>query len=170
MEGCQELIISTQVRTYQGRELAGKLGTPFCKNDCWDAGVAGKSFSHHHRHSAWQRAELHRVYGQTGMTGMEWVTGADGDTGVTEMDGATWSIYSQHPGVDSLSSHFRPSYHSMNYTLYLSNLLISVVLPGIRKSMQLSGSMGPGRIISSHPLPTFLEPVPDFLMDSLWMW
>jgi len=70
-----------------------------------DASVAGKSVSHHHRHLAWQRTELRRVYGDTGMTEMDWATGADGDTGVMEMDGATGSIYSGDPGVDSISSH-----------------------------------------------------------------
>jgi hypothetical protein len=56
--------------------------------------VAGKSVSHHHRHSAWQRTERRRMYGDTGMTEMDWATG------VTEMDGATGSIYSGDPGVD----------------------------------------------------------------------
>jgi hypothetical protein len=29
--------------------------------------VVGKSISHHHRHSAWQKTELQWVYGDTGM-------------------------------------------------------------------------------------------------------
>src|SRR5882757_3645055 len=40
----------------------------------------------HHRHSAWQRTERRRVYGDTGMTERDWATGAYGDTGVTEID------------------------------------------------------------------------------------
>jgi hypothetical protein len=55
--------------------------------------VAGKSVSHHHRHSAWQRTERWRVCGDTGMTEMSWATG---------------SIYSGDPGVDRshlVSSH-----------------------------------------------------------------
>jgi hypothetical protein len=44
----------------------------------WTA-VAGKSVSHHHRHSAWQRTELRRVYGDTGMMETDWATGAYGD-------------------------------------------------------------------------------------------
>ena len=48
--------------------------------------VAGKSVSHHHRHSAWQRTERRRVYGDTRMTEMDWAPGAYGDTGVTQMD------------------------------------------------------------------------------------
>jgi hypothetical protein len=43
--------------------------------------VAGKSVSHHHRHSAWQRTELRRVYGDTGMMETDWATGAYGDQG-----------------------------------------------------------------------------------------
>jgi len=71
-------------------------------------GVAGKSVSHHHRHSAWQRTERRRVCGDTGMTEMGWATGAYGDAGVTEMGCATGSIYSGDPGVDR--SHLVP-YH-----------------------------------------------------------
>jgi len=32
--------------------------------------VVGKSVFHHHRHSAWQRTEPQRVYGDTGITEM----------------------------------------------------------------------------------------------------
>jgi hypothetical protein len=71
------------------------------------------------------------VYGDTGMTEMDWATGEDGDTGVTEMDGATGSIYSGDPGVDRLSSHLISSYHTTNYTLYCSQLLLSLGLSEI---------------------------------------
>jgi hypothetical protein len=47
--------------------------------------VAGKSVSHRHRHSAWQRTERWQVYGSTGMT---------------EVDRAMGSIYLRDPGVD----------------------------------------------------------------------
>jgi hypothetical protein len=43
--------------------------------------VAGKSVSHHHRHSGWQRTELRRVYGDTGMMETDWATGVYGDQG-----------------------------------------------------------------------------------------
>jgi len=43
--------------------------------------VAGKSVSHRQRNSAWQRTELRRVYGDTGMMGTDWATGAYGDQG-----------------------------------------------------------------------------------------
>jgi len=81
--------------------------------------VAGKSVSHHHHHSAWQRSERWQVYRDTGMMEMEkdWVTGAYGDAGVMEMGCATGSIYSGDPGVDR--SHLISSYHTTNYTLYL---------------------------------------------------
>jgi hypothetical protein len=45
----------------------------------WEAVVVGKSVSHHHRHSAWQRSELRRVYGDTGMMEMDWATETYGD-------------------------------------------------------------------------------------------
>jgi hypothetical protein len=93
--------------------------------------VAGKTVSHHHRHSASQKTELQRVYGDTGMTEMYWGTGAVGDPGVTEMYGATGSIYSGDSGVARLSSHLTSSYHTTNYTLYLSQLMISLALSGI---------------------------------------
>jgi len=48
-------------------------------------GVAGKSVSHYHRHSAWQRTERWRVYGDTGMTEVDWAIG---------------SIYLRDPRVD----------------------------------------------------------------------
>jgi len=53
---------------------------------------------------------LRRVYGDTGITEMDWATGADGDTGVTEMNRATGSIYSGDSRVDRLSAHL-VSYH-----------------------------------------------------------
>ena len=56
--------------------------------------MAGKSVSQYHRHSAWQRTERRRVYGDTGMTEMDWATGE------MEEDGVTGSIYSGDPGVD----------------------------------------------------------------------
>jgi len=36
--------------------------------------MAGKFVSHHHRHSAWQRTELWRVYGDTGVMETDWAT------------------------------------------------------------------------------------------------
>jgi len=52
--------------------------------------------------SAWQRTERWWVYGDTGMTEMDW------PTGVTEMVGVTGSIYSGDHGVDR--SHIILSY------------------------------------------------------------
>jgi hypothetical protein len=56
--------------------------------------VVGKSISHHHRYSAWQRTGRQQVYIDTGMTEMDWMTG------VTEIDRVMGSIYSGVPGVD----------------------------------------------------------------------
>jgi len=115
-----------------------------------DKHCGGKSFSHHHRHSAWQRTELRRVYG---------------DTGITEMNGATGSIYSGDPGVDSILSHLiiQRITHSI-FPIFRSHSLC----PRFRRSTQLRGSSRPGSIISSHPLPTLHEPEPLFLTNSLW--
>ena len=77
------------------------------------------------------------------MTAMDWATGADGNNGVMDMDRATGSIYSGDPGVDRLylilylisshliSSHLISSYHTTNYTLYCSQLLLSLALSEI---------------------------------------
>jgi hypothetical protein len=48
------------------------------------------------------------------MTEMDWVNGAHGDTGVTQMDGATGSRYSADPGGHRHSSLLiiRQSTHS----------------------------------------------------------
>jgi hypothetical protein len=52
-------------------------------------------------------------------------------------------------------------------TLHLSHLLISLALSETScGSAQLRGSSQPGSIISSHPLPTLLEPEPLFLTNS----
>ena len=58
----------------------------------------------------------------------DWAPGAEGDTGGTKMDGATGSIYSGDPRVDSISSHLVSFHHTTNYTLYLSHHSISLAL------------------------------------------
>jgi hypothetical protein len=85
------------------------------------------------------------------------------------MDGVTGGIYSGDPGVDSwhLVSHLIPSYHTTIDTLHLSHLLTSLALSETScGSAQLRGSAQPGSTISSHPLPTLLEPDPLFLTSS----
>jgi len=67
------------------------------------------------------------------MTEMGWATAAYGDAGVTEMSCVTGRIYSGDR-VDRLhlvSSQLTSSYHTTNYTLYLSHLLISLALSDI---------------------------------------
>jgi len=61
---------------------------------------------------------------------MDWATGADEDTRVTEMDGVMESIYSGDPAVDGISSYIILS-HTRNYTLYLFQLLLSLALSEI---------------------------------------
>ena len=91
--------------------------------------MAGKSVSHHHRHSAWQREA---GGGRTEIQGYRrWTERRRvyGDTGVTEMDRATGSIYSGDCGVER--HHLIPSHHTTKYTLYLSQLLVSLALSEI---------------------------------------
>jgi len=88
------------------------------------------------------------------------------------MDRVMGGIYLGGPGVDSLHcilDLLSSSYHTMNYTVYHSHLLISLALcetPCV--SVQLRGSSQPGSIIPSHPLPTLLEPEPLNLTKSFW--
>ena len=67
--------------------------------------MAGESIDPLCRHSAWQRTELWRMDLDSGMTEMEFMTGADRNTGDTQMDCATGSIYPEVPGVDSTTSN-----------------------------------------------------------------
>jgi hypothetical protein len=68
------------------------------------------------------------------------------------------------------SSHLIPSYHTTNYRLHLSHILISPTLSNTScGSKQLRESSQPGGIIPSHPLPTPLEPEPLCLTNSFWM-
>jgi hypothetical protein len=71
-------------------------------NSCIRNIVVGKSVSHHHHHSAWQKTELWQEYRGTGMMEMDRVTGADGDIGVTEMDRATGCRDPGDSGVERL--------------------------------------------------------------------
>jgi len=57
----------------------------------------------------------------------------------------------------------------MNYTLCLSNLLISLTLSEtLCGSTQLHVTSQPGSIIPLHPVPTLLEPEPLCLTKSFW--
>ena len=80
--------------------------------------MAGKSVSHHHCHSAWQRTELRWVYGDTVMTEMGCVTAAYRDAGVTEMGCATGSMYLGDPRVDR--SDIILSYNKLDTTSFES--------------------------------------------------
>jgi len=71
-------------------------------NSCIHYVVVRKSVSHHHRHSTWQKTELWRQSRGTVLMEMDWATGADRDSGVTEMDRVMGSIYPGDPGVERL--------------------------------------------------------------------
>ena len=121
--------------------------------------VAGNPFSHYHRNSAWQRAELRRVYGDTGMTEMDWATGADGYTGATEMDGATGSIYSGDPWVDRLSSQHLISSHLISSYNELHTLLFPafVLTRSVRDPVDPRNCVNPHGRVVSHLLTLFLR-------------
>jgi hypothetical protein len=84
--------------------------------------VVGKSVSHHHRHSAWQRTELQQVLGDTWMMETDWATGYR-DTGVAELDRVTGSIHSGDSGVDSLHRIlYLVSYHHISSHLIIHRI------------------------------------------------
>jgi len=93
-----------------------------------------------------------------------------GDTGVTEVERVTGSIYSADPGVDrhhliSISSYHTMTIHTLSFpTFGLTRSVRDIVDP-----RNCVGSSTPGSIISSHPIRMFLEPAPLFLMNSVWM-
>jgi len=63
-------------------EMDGVVGSIYLGDPC----VAGKSVFCHYRHTAWQRTERRWVYGDTGMTEMDWATGANRYTGMMNTD------------------------------------------------------------------------------------
>jgi len=92
-----------------------------------------------------------------------------GDTGVTEVQRVTGSIYSVDPGVDRHHLISNLSYHTMKIH-YLSQLFgLTRSVHDIMDLHNCVGSSMPGSIISSHPIPTLLEPELLFLLNSLWM-
>jgi len=93
--------------------------------------VAGKSVSHHHPHSAWQRNEQWQVWADTGMMETDWAIGVYAVSGVREIDWATGRIYSGDSGVDS--HHIILSYtelHTLSFpTLDLTPSFLNFVDP-----------------------------------------
>ena len=90
------------------------------------------------------------------------------DTGVTEVERVTGSIYSAHPGVDrhliSILSYHTMKIHSLSQPFGLTRSVRDIM-----DTRNWVGSSTPGSIISSRPIPTLLEPEPLILMSSLWM-
>jgi len=86
-----------------------------------------------------------------------------GDTGVTEVARVKGSIYLADPGVDrhhpiSISSNHKKTIHTLSFpTFGLTHSVRKIVDP-----RNCVGSSTPGSIISSHPIPTLLEPEPLF--------
>jgi hypothetical protein len=100
-------------------------------------GVAGKSVSHHHRDSAWQRTERWRVYG---------------DTRMREVDWAMESIYSRDPGVDRrhliLLSH--NEIHNLSFPTF-------DLTRSFRDFVDPRNCVGPHGRVASHLLTLFLS-------------
>ena len=143
--------------------------------------MAGKSVSHHHHQSTWQRTELRQVYGNTGMMKTDCMMGVCGDIGVAEIDGVKGGRYLGDPGIDGFHRilylvshiishyHISSSYHTTNYTLHVSHLLIPLALSETPcGSAQMRGSSQPGIMIPSYPLPTLLEPARLILTNPFW--
>ena len=90
-----------------------------------------------------------------------------GDTAVTKVQRVTGSIYSEDHGVDRHHLISILSYHTMKIH-YLSQLFgLTHSVRDIMDPRNCVGSSTPGSIISSHPIPTLLEPTPIFLMNAL---
>ena len=92
-----------------------------------------------------------------------------GDTGVTEVDRVTGSIYSADPGLDRHHLISISSYHTMKIHSIFPNFCPHSICLRFGGSAQLRGSSTPGSIISSHPMPSLLEPELLVLMNSVWM-
>ena len=93
-----------------------------------------------------------------------------GDTGVTEVERVTGSIYSADPGVDRHHLISISSYHTMKiHTLSFPTFGLTCSVRNIVDPRNCLGSSTPGSIISSHPIPTILEPEPLILLNSVWM-
>jgi len=90
------------------------------------------------------------------------------DTGVTEVERVTGSIYSADPGVDrhliSILSYHTMKIHYLSQPFGLTRSVRDIMGP-----RNCVGSSTPGSIISSHPIPMLFEPEPLYLMNSLWM-
>jgi hypothetical protein len=86
-----------------------------------------------------------------------------------EVDRVTGSIYSADSGVDRHHLISISSYHTMKIHSIFPNFWSHLLCPSFLGSMQLRGFSMPGSIISSHPIPTLLEPAPLFFTNIVWM-
>jgi len=90
------------------------------------------------------------------------------DTGVTEVERVTGSRYSADPGVDrhliSILSYHTMKIHYLSQPFGLTHSVRDIMDP-----CNCVWASTPGNIISSHPIPTLLEPELLFRMNSLWM-
>jgi len=93
-----------------------------------------------------------------------------GDTGVTKVERVTGCIYSADPGVDRHHLISISSNHTMKIpTLSFPTFSLTRSVRDIVDSPNCMGSSTPGSIISSHPILKLLEPEPLFHMNSIWM-
>jgi len=90
-----------------------------------------------------------------------------GDTAVMKVQRVTGSVYSADSAVDrhhliSILSYQTMKIHYLSQLFGLTRSVRDIVDP-----RNCVGSSTPGSIISSHLIPTLLEPKPLFLMNSL---
>jgi len=90
-------------------------------------------------------------------------------TEVTEVERLTRSIYLADPGVDRHHAFSTSSYHTMIiHTLSFATFGLSPSVHDNVDRRNRLGSSTPVSIISSHAIPTLLEPELLVLMDSVW--
>jgi len=96
--------------------------------------------------------------------------GVYGDTGVTEVERVTGSVYLADHGVDRHHLISISSYHTMKIpTLSSPTFGLTRSIRDIVDPPNCVGSSTLGSIISSHTIPTLLEPELLFLMNSVSM-
>jgi len=91
-----------------------------------------------------------------------------GEAGVNDVDRGMGSICSADPRVDRHHLVSISSYHTKKIHSIIPNFWFSLLCQRFCGFTQLHGTLTPGSIIYSNPIPRLLESEPLFLMNSLW--
>jgi hypothetical protein len=94
--------------------------------------------------------------------------GLYGEAGVNDVDRGMGSIFSADPRVDRHHLVSISSYHIKKIHYIIPNFWFSLLCRRFCGFTQLHGTLTPGSIIYSNPIPRLLESEPLFLMNSLW--